>query len=471
MPYTPHTDQTREAMLRTIGVRRFEELLAPIPVDVRQKASLDLPDGLAESEVDQLLESLAAPNAVPEGVTSFLGGGIYDHHIPAAVDHVASRSEFYTAYTPYQPEVAQGTLQATYEYQSMIRRLTAMDVAQASLYDGGSAVAEAALLALAHTGRKTIILAGTLNPRYRSILETYLSAQSVAIQSAVGPDGRADFVRLGQMGDADTACIVMPSPNYFGMLEDWERGARIARNCGALMVAVFHPIALGLIRPPGECGADVAVGEGQCLGSPPSFGGPLLGLFAVRREFIRRLPGRLVGRSVDARGKTAYVMTLQTREQHIRREKATSNICTAQALLATRAAIHMALLGRRGIAALAQTCMQRAHYLAEEVARLPGYDVPFGPEFFNEFVVEAPLNARVVLERLREHRILGGIDLGGRFPGFERRFLVCVTEKHGRQTLDRFVQALREVAGHNVGESPSTTMTAAPQGVSPRARG
>ncbi|HWO56945.1 MAG TPA: aminomethyl-transferring glycine dehydrogenase subunit GcvPA [bacterium] len=458
MAYLPHNDERRRAMLKTIGVGSIDDLLRPIPSEIRQQGPIDIPPALAESDVDLLAEQLAAKNAVAGGFDSFLGGGIYDHYIPAAVDHVAARSEFYTAYTPYQPEVAQGTLQATYEYQSMVRRLTGMEVAQASMYDGGSATAEAALLAMAETGRGKIVIAGALNPRYRSILETYLSAQTVTIETANRPDGSTDFDRLAQLVDDNAACVIMSSPNYFGGLEDWARGAEIAHARGALLIAVFHPISLGLLRSPGECGADVAVGEGQCLGNPPAFGGPLLGLFATRKKFIRRLPGRLVGKTVDARGVMAFVTTLQTREQHIRREKATSNICTAQALLATRAAIYMAMLGKQGITTLAKTCLDRAHYLAENIARIPGYSVPFGPAFFNEFVVEAPANARTILARLRQQRILGGIELAGRFPGFDRRFLVCVTEKHSRATLDRFVAALRE-AGQQAGAGASDSMT------------
>ncbi len=446
MAYLPHNEQTRKAMLNAIGVKSVEELLQPIPPDVRQKGPIDIPSALSEADVDLLNESLAAQNAVPGNVTSFLGGGIYDHYIPAAVDHVGSRSEFYTAYTPYQPEVAQGTLQATYEYQSMIRRLTGMDVAQASMYDGGSATAEAALLAMAETGRRKLVIAGVLNPRYRGMLETYLSAQNVTIESVNHPDGTADLERLTQVVDEMTACVIMPSPNYFGGIENWGAGAEIAHAKGALLIAVFHPIALGILKSPGECGADVAVGEGQCLGNPPAFGGPLLGLFATRKQYIRRLPGRLVGKTVDSRGVMAFVTTLQTREQHIRREKATSNICTAQALLATRAAIYMSLIGKRGLVTLARTCLNRAHYLAERIASIPGYSVPFGPNFFNEFVVESSQPARVTLKRVRERGILGGIDLGGRFPGFDRRFLVCVTEKHSRATLDQFVGVLRDAA-------------------------
>ncbi len=446
MAYLPHNDETRKAMLSTIGVGSVDDLIKPIPADIRQKGPIDIPKAMAESDVDLLNEALAAKNAVPGQCTSFLGGGIYDHYIPAAVDHVGSRSEFYTAYTPYQPEVAQGTLQATYEYQSMIRRLTGMDVAQASMYDGGSATAEAALLAMAETGRKKIILAGVLNPRYRGMLETYLSAQNVTIEAVNRPDGSADFARLPQTVDDATACIIMPSPNYFGGIEDWSKAAEIAHAKGALLVAVFYPISLGLLKAPGECGADVAVGEGQCLGNPPAFGGPLLGVFATRKQFIRRMPGRLVGKTVDSRGVMAFVTTLQTREQHIRREKATSNICTAQALLATRAAIYMSLIGKQGIITLAKTCLDRAHYLAEQVSQISGFSVPFGANFFNEFVVEAPANARTILNRVRERDILGGIELGGRFPGFDKRFLVCVTEKHSRATLDKFVSALRDAA-------------------------
>jgi len=443
MDYTSHTDDTRRRMLEAIGVERFEDLLAPIPDEIRQKKPLNLPAGKSETEVEALVEQLAALNAVPPNVTSFLGGDIYDHHIPAAVDHLGSRSEFYTAYTPYQAEVAQGTLQATYEFQSMIRRLTAMDVAQASLYDGGSAIAEAALLALTQTGRRGVIIAGTLNPRHRTVLETYLTAQGATITVVAGDNGAADFVALKQAVGDDTACIIMPSPNYFGVIDNWAEGANLAHAVGAMFIAVFKPVALGVLQPPGDCGADIAVGEGQCLGNFPQFGGPLLGLMAGRREYIRRLPGRLVGRTVDADGRTAYVTTLQTREQHIRREKATSNICTAQALLATRATIYMALLGKSGFTQLAETCLARAHYCAEQIAQLDGFSVPFGAAFFDEFVVDGPVSSRVLLGRLRQKQILGGIELGGRFPGFDNRFLVCVTEKHTRQTIDAFVAALR----------------------------
>lgn len=455
MEYTSHTDQSRREMLAAIGVRSLDELFKAIPADVRQKAPLRLPDGLSQAEVDSLLESLAGQNAAAPEVVSYLGGGIYNHHVPAAVDAVSFRSEFYTAYTPYQPEVAQGTLQATYEFQSMIRRLTGMDVAQASLYDVGSALAEAALVAIAQTGRRKLIIAGTLNPRFRSVLDTYLSAQNALIDVAIGSDGRTDFAKLSALTDDQTAAVIMPSPNYFGSLERWDEGAKVAHRHGALFVTVFYPISLGLIKPPGDCGADIAVGEGQSLGNPPSFGGPLLGLFAIKKEFIRRLPGRLIGRSVDALGQTAYVMTLQTREQHIRREKATSNICTAQALLATRAAIYMALLGKQGIVQLARTCSERAHYLASRIAALKGYSIPFGASFFNEFVVEAPVAARVVLEQLRRRGIIGGIELGGRFPGFDRRLLVSVTERHSPAMLDRLVEELRSAASGTATDMPA----------------
>jgi glycine dehydrogenase subunit 1 len=439
-------------MLAAIGVNRFEDLLAGVPDEIRLKQPLRLPEGLSETEVDALLPSLAAETAAGAGVVSFLGGGVYDQYIPAALDHVGGRSEFYTAYTPYQAEVAQGTLQATYEFQSMICRLTGLEVAQASVYDGGSGIAEAALLAIGQTRRRTVVLAGTLNPRYRSVLETYLMAQGVTFKTAVSAStGTTDLNELRALMDDDVACVIMPSPNYFGVLERWDTGAELAHQHGALFIAVFRPLALGVIRSPGECGADVAVGEGQCLGNAPSFGGPLLGLFAARREYIRRLPGRLVGRTVDVNGNTAYVMTLQTREQHIRREKATSNICTAQALLATRAAIYMALLGKEGFAQLAKTCMDRAHSLASRIDALPGYSVPFGPAFFNEFVVEAPVAARQVLHELRRQGILGGIDLGGRFPDYDNRFLVCVSERRTPDVLDRYVKGLQHAAAGSRG--------------------
>ena len=444
MTYVAHTPEDTQEMLERIGVRSIEDLLKTIPENLRLTEPLAVGERLSEVELTAHLEALAAQNAGPDRMVSFLGGGVYDHYVPAVVDFLASRSEFYTAYTPYQPEVAQGTLQATYEFQSLICRLTGMDAANASLYDGASAVAEAALVAISATGRPGIIVSGTVNPRYREVLAGYTQGRAVAIECPSDRNGISDSAAIvGKITD-QTACVIVQSPNFFGQLEDVSAIEQAVHRVSGLLIYAFSPIALGICRTPGEANADLAVGEGQPLGNPPNFGGPLLGLLATRKEHVRRIPGRIVGRTVDEQGRPGYVMTLQTREQHIRREKATSNICTAQALLATRAAIYMSLMGKSGFRALAEVCTRRAHYLAEKISAVRGCALRYSGPFFNEFVVTCPLPAARVIASMSEHGIMPGIDLAQFFPDRDRELLVCVTEKHPPAQLDRYVEVLSQ---------------------------
>jgi glycine dehydrogenase subunit 1 len=450
MSYFPHTPEDRQEMLAQIGVDSIEDLLKTIPNELRLAEPLAVGEQLSEVELTAHLETLADQNTNSAQLASFLGGGVYDHYVPAVVDFLSSRSEFYTAYTPYQPEVAQGTLQATYEFQSLICRLTEMDVANASLYDGASATAEAALVALASTRRKQIIISSTVHPRYRDVLATYTQGRDVAIDCAPEVDGVTEMEEMTGLISDQTACVIVQSPNFFGQLEDVSVIERAIHQVGGLLINVFYPIALGICLTPGEAGADLAVGEGQPLGNPPSYGGPLLGLLAAKKEFVRRIPGRMIGRTVDEKGRPGYVMTLQTREQHIRREKATSNICTAQALLATRAAIYTALLGRRGFRVLAEVCTRRAHYLAEKIAAIKGFSLKYPGPFFNEFVVSCPISANRIIEYSSERGIMPGIGLAQYFPDRDFDLLVCVTEKHSPAQLDRFAEILSQVAQESV---------------------
>ena len=443
MVYISHTPEDRKEMLARIGAGSLEDLLKTIPERLRLRGPLAVGDRLSEVELTAHLESLAGQNAGPERMVAFLGGGVYDHYVPAAVDFLASRSEFYTAYTPYQPEVAQGTLQVTYEFQSIICRLTGMDAANASLYDGASAVAEAALVAISTTGRSEIVISGTVNPRYHEVLRSYTQGRGVTIECPAERDGTSDSAAIVRKISEHTACVIVQSPNFFGQLEDVSAIEYAVHRAGGLLIYVFYPIALGLCQTPGEANADLAVGEGQSLGNPPNFGGPLLGLLATKKEYIRRIPGRVIGRTVDEQGRPGYVMTLQTREQHIRREKATSNICTAQALLATRAAMYASLLGKRGFRALAEVCARRAHYLADNISVVRGFSLRYAGPFFNEFVLACPVPATQIIDFMSAQGIMPGIALAEFFPGADHDLLVCVTEKHAPAQLDRYVELLR----------------------------
>ena len=440
MPFIVNTASEREEMLKAIGANSFDDLIADIPEEIRLKRALDILPASDELQVRKLLEGLASANRSTSDYVSYLGGGAYDHFIPAAIKTIASRSEFYTAYTPYQAEVSQGTLQAIYEYQSLICRLYEMDVTNASMYDGATALAEAVLMAMNVTGRSQVVVAGKLHPWNSSVLKTYLEASghNAVIQNVL-QDGIGDIAALKELVTGSVAAVVVQQPNFYGCLEDVEAIGAVAHQKGALFVVSADPLSLGVLAAPGSYGADIAVGEGQPLGNPQNFGGPYLGIFSVKQALVRKIPGRLVGMTKDRDGEDGFILTLQTREQHIRREKATSNICSNQALNALQAAVYLSLLGKEGLQQVAAQSAQKAHYLAGKIASLPGFSLKFSSPYFREFVVETPIPAAVVVERMLEKKIFAGYDLAAHG---ETGLLVAVTEKRTQEELDRFVENL-----------------------------
>jgi glycine dehydrogenase subunit 1 len=445
MTYVPHTDAERKAMLARIGARSIEELFQAVPAEVRFPA-IDLPEPVSEMEIMAELRALSEMNTDVQHAPCFLGAGAYYRYIPSVVDHVLSRSEFYTAYTPYQPEVSQGTLQSIFEYQTMICALTGMEVSNASHYDGATALAEAVIMALsvARGRRHKALIAPMVHPEYRATVHTY--TQGMGIEVLGDETLSTDLKALAQRLDDETACLIVQNPDFLGRIVDLTGLAEAAHAHGALLVVVCDPISLGLLKPPAAYDADIVLGEGQSLGNTLSFGGPYLGFFACKKEYVRRTAGRLVGQTVDARGNTGYVLTLSTREQHIRRERATSNICTNQGLNALAAAVYLAALGRYGLAKVAQLAYQKAHYAAREIARLEAYDVEMDAPFFQEFVVHCPMAVAEVNQYLwRYHGILGGYDLGQAYEGLENDMLVCVTEMNTAAQIDELVDALEEM--------------------------
>ena len=443
MPFIVNTEIEREGMLRTIGVSSFDDLIVDIPEDIRLKRALDILPASDEPQVRKLLEGLAAANRSTSEYVSYLGGGAYDHFIPVAIKTIASRSEFYTAYTPYQAEVSQGTLQAIYEYQSLICRLYEMDVTNASMYDGATALAEAVLMAMNVTGRNQVVVAGKLHPWNSSVLKTYLEASghNAVIQNVL-QDGVGDVAALKELVTESVAAVVVQQPNFYGCLEDVEAIGAVAHANGALFVVSADPLSLGVLAAPGSYAADIAVGEGQPLGTPQSFGGPYLGIFTVKQPLVRKIPGRLVGMTKDRDGEDGFILTLQTREQHIRREKATSNICSNQALNALQAAVYLSLLGKEGLRQVAAQSAQKAHYLAGKIAALAGFSLKYTSPFFREFVVETPSPASDIVEQMLEHKVFAGYDMAAHG---ESGLLVAVTEKRTKEELDRFVEKLGEI--------------------------
>ena len=448
MTYVPHTERETREMLAAIGVARLEDLFADVPAAVRFPA-LKLPPPSSEMEIAADMQALARRNFGVDPSLSFLGAGAYHHFRPATVDYVLRRGEFYTSYTQYQPEASQGMLQALFEYQSMICRLTGMEVSNASHYDGATALAEAVVLALnvAQGKRRKIIMSPAVHPQHREVVRTYLRGTH-ADSVAGDEDGRSDLADLLKRLDGETAALVIQNPNFFGQCEPVDGLADAVHRAGALLIVVTDPIALGMFRPSGAYGADVAVADGQALGIPPSFGGPYLGILASRMEYVRRLSGHLVGETVDAGGRRGYVLTLATREQHIRRAKATSNICTNSAVCALAAAAYLATMGKQGLRDVAELCFHKSHYAAAEIGRLKGFAVnPQGRPFFKEFVVRLPRPPAEVNEILRErHGIIGGYDLGRDYPHLADHMLFAVTEVNTRAAIDRLVGALREIA-------------------------
>lgn len=439
--FIPNTPEDQRKMLATIGLNDIEELFADIPHKVLQKFKPIGLEPMSELEVKALVSDLANQNAHTEQYVSFLGGGIYDHYVPSIIPHLISRGEFLTCYTPYQAEFSQGTLTWMFEFQTMICELTGMDVANSSMYDGGSALAEAMLMAKNVTERKRFLVAKSLNPHYRQCLQTYAwGAGLELIDMPFTEEGRLDRSVI-QRERENLAGLIVQSPNFFGVIEDLS-GLKDSLQDAFLIVSA-NPISLGILAPPGVFGADIVVGEGQPLGNFQNFGGPLLGLFATRMSYVRKMPGRMAGRTVDADGRVGYVMALQTREQHIRREKATSNICTNQALIALIATIYLATVGRSGLRRLAEINLHKAHYLAEKISKIPGFALRFSEPFFNEFVIQSRKQPSRLLKALRDEGFLGGIDLEPYELLDGNNLLMAVTEKRTRDEMDCFVKALK----------------------------
>ena len=445
MPYTPHTEQDVREMLRVVGVDSIDALFASLPAEVRVDA-LNMPPGLSEHDVLQVLGGLASLNTPQGDYASFLGGGVYDHLIPSAAEAITSRSEFLTAYTPYQPEVSQGTLQVIYEWQTFITRLTGLPVSNASMYDGATALVEGVLMALAKTRRSVAVVPETLNPRYRAVLDTHLAWNGMEVRTAGrAADGTTDPDALAAVLDDAVGCVVIQNPNYLGCLEKADALAAQAAASGALVVACVNPVSLSLLKTPGEYGAAVAVGEAQPFGVPPTWGGPLLGFLSCTDELKRQIPGRVVGRTQDARGREGYVLTLQTREQHIRREKAVSNICSNQGLAMLQATVYLEALGKGGLKAVAELCWNKAHYAAGLVAKIPGFAVADG-EFFKEFVVKTPVPAASIVEKLERRGVIPGLALSRYYPDRTHELLVCVTEMNTREQIELLARSLEEAS-------------------------
>jgi glycine dehydrogenase subunit 1 len=451
MSYIPHTDSDRAAMLAEMGVEGIGDLFLDVPESVRYP-ELKLPPPLSEMEILGELRAMSEENADLDHHACFLGAGAYNHFVPSVVGHVIGRSEFYTAYTPYQPEISQGTLQAIFEYQSMVCALTGMDVANASHYDGATSLAEAAIMSVnvSRGKRRKIIVSPSVHPEYRATLRTYTPGPELEVSSlgfGVSSSNLQPPTSNLQLDD-NTACLIIQQPNFFGQLaeaSELNQLAEAVHAAGALLIVNTDPISLGLFTPPGEYGADIVVGEGQPLGNPLNFGGPYLGLFACREDYMRKMPGRLVGETADTEGRRGFVLTLATREQHIRRERATSNICTNQALCALAAGAYLAAMGKSGLRQVAELCYHKAHYAARRIAAIPGFDLVGDKPFFKEFVVRCPKPPGEINEALLEQGIIGGYDLGRDYPHLENHMLLCVTEMNTKEEIDCLAEALEEV--------------------------
>ena len=430
--YIPSTIDEQAEMLTALGIDSIDQLFADIPDEFRNP-TLDLPAPLSELEIQQELGQMAGKNRPLGSGPSFLGAGSYHHFIPSIVKALITRGEFLTAYTPYQAEASQGTLQVIYEFQTLICNLYGMEVANAGMYDGATSLAEATLMACRVTKREKVVLADTISPAYIDVIRTYCQSQDIAVE-VVDPSNPAL--------DDETACLVLQYPNYYGYIEDQQKLVDAAHAQGALAVISCDPTAMGMLQTPGHYGADIVTGDGQPLGIPTSYGGPYVGLFAAKQEFIRQMPSRLSGRTLDKNGKTGYVLTLQTREQHIRRERATSNICTNEALYALAATIYLAAMGKQGMRQVAELCYHKAHYAAAQIGELPGYSLPINGPFFQEFVIQCPASATEVNKKLMDRNILGGLDVNEKVPN---GMLLCVTEMNSKEDIDALVAALSEI--------------------------
>ncbi len=429
-PYLPNTDADRNAMLRDIGVSSVEDLYQDIPEKLRH-AHFNLPPPLSELELKKELQLLANRNVNLNDYACFLGAGSYRHFIPSTIEHITGRSEFYTAYTPYQAEVSQGTLQTIYEYQSLVCQLTGMEVSNAGMYDGGTAAAEAAIMACVMAKKSRAAVLSTVNPVYREVIDTYIKGRNFSLET----------VEADSTLSPDCACLIIQQPNFFGHFEEMKSYVQKAHDIGALLITIVDPISLGMFSAPGDYGADIAVAEAQPLGIPTSFGGPYLGIFACRRQYVRQMPGRIVGQTVDTEGRPGYVMTLVTREQYIRRERATSNICTSEALMALATAVYLATLGKTGLRQVAELCYHKAHYTAGAIGKLTGYSLVFPQPFFKEFAIRCPVAPAQINQALLKKGIIGGLDISHLI---DNPMLFCVTEMNSRAEIDRLVKILGE---------------------------
>lgn len=444
MRYIPATQSDIKEMLEKIGVSSIEELFQSIPETLRIKKDLNLSSALSELELTRHLQKLASKNNGVEHYVSFLGAGCYRHFIPGVINHIVSRSEFYTSYTPYQPEISQGTLQAIFEFQSLICMVTGMEIANASMYDGASALAEAALMASRITKRKELIVSHALHPDYRLVLNTYL--RNLDIKIKVAPftrEGLTDFNWIKHEINDQCAAILVQNPNFFGIIENIESFSDIAHKSSALQITnITEPVSLGILKSPGELGADIVTGEGQPFGIPMNFGGPSLGLFATQEKFVRDMPGRLVGETVDSKGRRGYVLTLATREQHIRRERATSNICTNQGLCALMATVYLTTMGKTGMKEVAEQNVQKAHYARKRLSEIKGVQLKFSGKVFNEFVIETEKSPSEINRQLLENSIIGGLDLERYYPDLKNCMLICVTEYNTKNEIDKMVEVI-----------------------------
>jgi glycine dehydrogenase subunit 1 len=438
--YISNTKEQQKAMLSDIGMDSIMELFNGIPEKVRLKKELDLPPALSEMELLAYMKELAGRNSNMDEYACFLGAGSYDHFIPSVVGNIISRQEFYTAYTPYQPEISQGTLQAIFEYQTMICELTGMEISNASMYDGATALAEAVNMACRHTMRNEVLIANTVHPESREVLKTYAKFNGNKIKEIGYDNGRIDEKELQAHLGNQTAAIVIQSPNFFGIIEDVQKAAELAHKNKSLLIVSADPISLAILKSPGEAGADIVAGEGQSLGNPMYFGGPCLGFLAASKQLLRKMPGRIVGETTDSEGKRAFVLTMQTREQHIRREKATSNICSNQALNALAATVYLTVLGRQGLKDVAELCLNKAHYLNEQLIKSGKFKPVFSVPFFKEFVVASTCQTEELNNKLLSDKIIGGYSLKKTYPELENGWLLAVTEKRTRQDIDRLVE-------------------------------
>jgi glycine dehydrogenase subunit 1 len=448
MSYIPNTPADQQAMLERMGLSSLEALLAPVPEQVRLRRPLDLPPALAEPDLKRLLTGIAGKNNDLDSMISFLGAGSYDHATPSVVSHLQRRSEFVTSYTPYQPEVSQGMLQAIYEFQTMVCQITGLDIANASLYDGATALVEASLLAVGPGGRGEVVISQGVDPQYRRVLHTYAHARGFSVTEVPLRNGITDLAVLNEAITPTTSAVVIQQPNFFGSIEDMNAIEPIAHKGKAVFVAtITEPASLGVLAAPGDYNADIAIGELMSFGNSLSYGGPALGFMASKQKYMRLLPGRLVGQTVEEDGDkhTGYVLTLQTREQHIRRERATSNICTNQSLLAVGATIFLAALGKQGFRELSELCLQKAHYAYLQITSVPGFEAVFATPFYDEFVVRSPVPVAQLQHQLVQAGIIGCYDLGRDYPEMENCLLFCVTETRTKDDIDTLVNTLREV--------------------------